>query len=163
MLFDYLVAIVAQKLKNLDNFKDNVIGNIFEKNLDFWKIFKFFSFFKFFSNFKETYKSEFLSYDCNQVVKKYLNYSNNSLVKIIWARAQLRARCTPKWKTQEKRIFKHFCNTGGRGCGFRARNRALNVKSPQIGLFLAKKNQHRHLSQPSFKNKHWQSKLGIVD
>ena len=42
MLFDRLVAIVAQKLKNLDNFKDNVIRNIFEKKLDFWKIVKFF-------------------------------------------------------------------------------------------------------------------------
>ena len=62
MFFDHLVAIAAQKVKNPDNFK----------------------------NFKETYKSEFLSYDCNQVVQKYLNYQNNSLVKIIWA---ARAAC----------------------------------------------------------------------
>ena len=52
MLFDYLVAILAQKLKNLDNFKDNVIGNIFEKNLDFWKNFKFFFIFQIFLKFQ---------------------------------------------------------------------------------------------------------------
>ena len=52
MLFEYLVAILAQKLKNLDNFKDNVIGNIFEKNLDFWKIFKFFFIFQIFLKFQ---------------------------------------------------------------------------------------------------------------
>ena len=88
---------------------------------------KFIFIFCHFSNFfkfKETYKIEFLSYGCNQVVKKYLNYSNTSFIKIIWTRARLRTRCAPKWKTQEKRIFKHFCNTSGRGRGFRARNRA---------------------------------------
>eukprot|EP00493_Phyllostaurus_siculus_P015730 UN15973 len=79
MLFDYLVAIVAQKLKNLDNFKDNVIGNIFEKIWIFEKISKFFHFSNFSQISRRLTRVYFLSYDCNQVVKKYLNYSNNSL------------------------------------------------------------------------------------
>ena len=70
---------------------------IFEKNQK-WKKLKIWIFekFEFYSNFKETYKSEFLSYDCNQEIKKYLKDSNNSLVKIIGAHTQLGARCTPK-------------------------------------------------------------------
>ena len=103
---------IAKNEKKIEKFSKIQIGSIF-------------------SNFKETYKSEFLSYDCDQVVKKHLNYSNNSLIKIIWARAWLRARCTPQWKTQEKRIFKHFCNTCGRGRGFRARNRARPCNARQ--------------------------------
>ena len=133
------ILTLFEKFLFLSDFSKNFKICIFEIFFDFskicifWAIFQkisyfafltIFSIFPFFSNFKETYKNEFLSYDCNQVVKKHLNYSNNSLVKIIWARAQLRARCTPKWKTQEKRIFKHFCNAVGWERGFRARNRA---------------------------------------
>ena len=66
MLFDYLVGIIAQKLAfvNLLKFEKKL------KKLDFLNFFNF----SIFSNFKETYKSDFLSYDCNQVVKKHLNY-----------------------------------------------------------------------------------------
>ena len=56
MVSDYLVTIVAQKLKNLNNLKDNVIRKIFEKHLDFWKIFNFFhisNFFKFQGDLQE--------------------------------------------------------------------------------------------------------------
>ena len=67
MLFDYLVAILAQKIDLVSLLE---IGKI-EK---FSKI----QILAIFSNFKETYKSECLSYDCDQVVKKHLNYSNNS-------------------------------------------------------------------------------------
>ena len=60
MFFDYLVAIAAQKIAVVSLKK---IGFL-KKNSNF----------QMFSNFKETYNSEFLSYYCNQVVKKHLNY-----------------------------------------------------------------------------------------
>ena len=40
------------------------------------------------------------------------------------ARAVARALHAKIEDSKKTRIFKHFCNIGGRGCRFRARNRA---------------------------------------
>ena len=53
MLFDYLVAIVAQKLKHLNNFNDNINRRIFEKTWIFEKIFNFSIVFKFQGDLQE--------------------------------------------------------------------------------------------------------------
>ena len=49
----------------------------------------------FIPNFKILYLCEFLSYDNDQIMKKYLFLSENLIFIILLARAHYRARCAP--------------------------------------------------------------------
>ena len=51
--------------------------------------------FNFLQNFKTPYLCKFLSYDNDQIMKKYLFLSENLIFIILLARAHYRARCAP--------------------------------------------------------------------
>ena len=65
-------------------------------------------FFEKYPKFKQTQKSRFLSYNIDQVVKKHLLDRENTLARILGARAHLRARCAPKQLSQKMVIFVDF-------------------------------------------------------
>ena len=90
-----LKIFVMAKLKDFNGTLDNIC----EKSL-------IFEIFFIFTNVQtDLMKSEFVSYDYDQVVKKHLNLSKNSLAFTIWARARLRTLGAPKCMSLEKRIF----------------------------------------------------------
>ena len=75
------------------NFHENPIFEMFSKilKIENLKIFIF----HFPSNFEVLYLCEFLSYDNDQIMKKYLFWLKNMIFIFLLARAHFRARHTP--------------------------------------------------------------------
>ena len=86
IVFDYSIDSLVQKLVKLEYVGNNGKMKKFEK-------FQIFDIFQFFFDFQQTlFFSYLLSYNINQVVRKYLLDQENRLVHTKWARGRLRAR-----------------------------------------------------------------------
>ena len=95
MLFDYLIDNISQKLVKLESVENNGKKKHFEK----FQIFQFF----FFDFQQILFFSYLLSYNINQVVRKYLLDQENRLAHTKWARALI-ANKNDWWNS----IFCHF-------------------------------------------------------
>ena len=94
----------------------------------------------------QIYFHQFLSYKCDQVVKRHLFDHTNPSVRIICARAHLRARCAPRkiyhlWKI---RFFEFY------GSYWRARSARGSARAPKKILYLNSAHQNEQKKALAF-------------